>query len=79
MKHSTTLLVFMGIFLLCLLPETTKSDDWPSWLGEKRDSVWREDGILDKFPEGGLVMNVWAMPDIPLKNMLAFRAAYTTN
>jgi outer membrane protein assembly factor BamB len=29
-------------------------DDWPQWLGPKRDGVWRESGILDKFPEGGL-------------------------
>jgi uroporphyrinogen decarboxylase len=35
--------------------------------------------LFDKFPDGGLVMNVWPMPDIPLKNMLAFRAAYMEN
>src|SRR5215468_9224301 len=29
------------------------ADDWPQWLGPKRDSIWRETGILDKFPEGG--------------------------
>ena len=31
----------------------TFADDWPQWLGPKRDGVWRETGILDKFPEGG--------------------------
>jgi outer membrane protein assembly factor BamB len=30
-----------------------RADDWPQWLGPKRDGVWRETGILDKFPEGG--------------------------
>lgn len=35
--------------------------------------------LLGKFEDGGLIMNVWAMPDIPLRNMLAFRAAYTRN
>jgi outer membrane protein assembly factor BamB len=30
-----------------------RADDWPQWLGPQRDSVWRETGILDKFPEGG--------------------------
>jgi outer membrane protein assembly factor BamB len=29
------------------------ADDWPQWLGPKRDGVWRETGILDKFPRGG--------------------------
>jgi outer membrane protein assembly factor BamB len=37
---------------LLLLP-TVRADDWPQWLGPKRDAVWRETGILDKFPEGG--------------------------
>src|SRR5262245_34641371 len=29
------------------------ADDWPQWMGPKRDGVWRETGILDKFPNGG--------------------------
>jgi outer membrane protein assembly factor BamB len=29
------------------------ADDWPQWLGPKRDGIWRENGILDKFPPGG--------------------------
>jgi outer membrane protein assembly factor BamB len=31
----------------------SRADDWPQWMGPKRDSVWRETGILEKFPEGG--------------------------
>jgi outer membrane protein assembly factor BamB len=27
--------------------------DWPQWLGTQRDAVWRETGIVEKFPEGG--------------------------
>ena len=30
------------------------ADDWPHWLGPNHDSVWRETGIVDKFPEQGL-------------------------
>ncbi len=30
-----------------------RADDWPQWMGPKRDSVWRETGILEEFPEGG--------------------------
>jgi outer membrane protein assembly factor BamB len=29
------------------------AEDWPQWLGPNRDSVWRETGILDKFPTNG--------------------------
>lgn len=32
--------------------------------------------LFEGFQDGGLILNVWAMPDIPLENMLAFRAAY---
>jgi hypothetical protein len=27
-----------------------QADDWPQWLGPKRDGVWREKGIVEKFP-----------------------------
>lgn len=30
-----------------------RADDWPQWLGPKRDGVWRETGIVAKFPAGG--------------------------
>ncbi|MCH2125298.1 MAG: PQQ-like beta-propeller repeat protein [Pirellulaceae bacterium] len=29
------------------------ADDWPQWLGPRRDSVWRETGILERFPQNG--------------------------
>lgn len=29
------------------------ADDWPQWLGPKRDGVWRETGIVRSFPPGG--------------------------
>ncbi len=32
---------------------TVRADDWPQWLGPQRDGVWRETGILSKFPAGG--------------------------
>jgi outer membrane protein assembly factor BamB len=33
------------------LTATTRADDWPQFLGPKRDSVWRETGIVDTFPK----------------------------
>src|SRR6185437_9952324 len=38
---------------LLTLPMSVRADDWPQWLGPQRDAIWRETGILDKFPEGG--------------------------
>ncbi len=38
--------------LFAVLP--LAADDWPQWRGADRLGVWRETGILDKFPEDGL-------------------------
>jgi outer membrane protein assembly factor BamB len=35
------------------LAGAARADDWPQWLGPRRDGVWRETGILTKFPSGG--------------------------
>jgi outer membrane protein assembly factor BamB len=37
------------------------ADDWPQWLGPKRDSVWREMGMIAKFPERGPPV-LWRQP-----------------
>ena len=40
--------------LLCLgFTPVLQAEDWPQWLGPRRDAVWREDGIIDKFPADG--------------------------
>jgi outer membrane protein assembly factor BamB len=31
-----------------------RADDWPQWLGPRRDGVWREEGLLSRFPREGL-------------------------
>ena len=45
--------LFLALPVLCLAVAAGRADDWPQWLGPKRDGVWRETGILDKFPTGG--------------------------
>ena len=45
---------FCSLVLLCVLGVTARADDWPQWLGPQRDSVWREDGIVQRIPENGL-------------------------
>jgi outer membrane protein assembly factor BamB len=43
----------LALFTLFGLARQAPADDWPQWLGPMRDGVWRETGIVDKFPEGG--------------------------
>jgi outer membrane protein assembly factor BamB len=40
---------------------TARADDWPQWLGPQRDGIWREKGILEKFPATGL-KELWRVP-----------------
>lgn len=47
--------------LAAALTLTARADDWPQWMGPKRDNVWRETGILDAFPAGG-PKEVWRVP-----------------
>ncbi|MFO0867821.1 MAG: PQQ-binding-like beta-propeller repeat protein [Pirellulales bacterium] len=35
------------------LVSRVQADDWPQWLGPRRDGVWRETGVLSHFPAGG--------------------------
>jgi outer membrane protein assembly factor BamB len=51
-KGAFSLLLIAGAFALGP-GDSAHADDWPQWLGPKRDGVWRETGIVDKFPEGG--------------------------
>lgn len=39
----------------------TLADDWPQWRGPKRDGVWRETGIIEKFDKSQLDV-VWRVP-----------------
>ena len=46
----------------CIRP--TRADDWPQWLGPQRDAVWRETGIVEKFPAAGPKIR-WRAPVRP--------------
>ncbi len=37
------------------------ADDWPQWLGPRRDGVWRETGIARSFPKDGPKV-LWRAP-----------------
>jgi outer membrane protein assembly factor BamB len=51
----------IGIACFLFLVATSLAEDWPQWLGPKRDGVWRETGILDVFPAEGPKIN-WRLP-----------------
>jgi outer membrane protein assembly factor BamB len=52
----------MRTLLICnLLAGVAYADDWPQWLGPTRDDVWKETGIVEKFPEGGPKI-LWRVP-----------------
>jgi outer membrane protein assembly factor BamB len=43
-----------GVFCASfLLGGALFADDWPQWLGPRRDAVWRESGIVERFPTNG--------------------------
>src|SRR5262245_4745852 len=44
-----------------LIADVARADDWPQWLGPQRDGVWREPGLLTKFPAGGPAVR-WRTP-----------------
>ena len=50
-------------FLLCSLPESCllHADDWAGWLGNSRDGIYRETGIVDQIPATGLPIK-WRKP-----------------
>lgn len=50
-----------GIWMLLVSLAVCRGDDWPQWLGPNRDSVWRETGIIERFPDGGLPV-LWRAP-----------------
>ncbi len=47
--------------LLGVLSAGTNADEWPQWMGPRRDNVWRETGIVERFPAGGPQV-LWRTP-----------------
>jgi outer membrane protein assembly factor BamB len=51
-----------AVLLLSLfLSPAAQADDWPQWLGPQRDDIWRETGIIEKFPAAGPTVR-WRAP-----------------
>jgi outer membrane protein assembly factor BamB len=59
--HRSGCVVRWLLSVVFVVPIVLRGEDWPQWLGPKRDSVWREEGILQSFPAGGPKI-VWRQP-----------------
>lgn len=53
MKLKITVPGWALLALLLLTVCECQADDWPQWMGPRRDNIWRETGVLKKFPTGG--------------------------
>jgi outer membrane protein assembly factor BamB len=51
-------LAVAACFLAC---GVARANDWPEWLGAGREGVWRETGLVDRFPAGGPRVQ-WRVP-----------------
>jgi len=58
-----TILHLLGAAAVTLAPigDASRADDWPQWMGPRRDNVWREEGLLDAFPADGPKV-LWRTP-----------------
>src|SRR5207253_897457 len=52
-RNSTARRVAAVLLASLVCGSGASADDWPQWLGPQRDDVWRETGIVGKFPQGG--------------------------
>lgn len=50
-----------ALLLIVCFVAPSLADDWPQWMGPQRDNVWRETGLLEKFPESGPKV-LWRSP-----------------
>jgi outer membrane protein assembly factor BamB len=49
------------LVLVASYAATSRADDWPQWMGPRRDGVWREAGIVQAIPPQGLPVK-WRVP-----------------
>jgi outer membrane protein assembly factor BamB len=49
---------FLG--LLLLTGSLAQADEWPQWMGPKRDNVWRESGLVETLPKEAKI--AWRAP-----------------
>ena len=53
-------MVIIGIFAFAGV-SLGNPEDWPQWMGARRDGTWLQEGTLTEFPSSGLAL-VWKKP-----------------
>ena len=53
--------LILAVLVLVSISSLCRADNWPQWMGPHRDNVWREKGLIEKFPQGGPKV-VWRTP-----------------
>jgi outer membrane protein assembly factor BamB len=61
LRFSVSLAVQIVGLQAAIFASVTIADDWPQWRGTKRDGVWRESGIVEKFDSPQLPIK-WRAP-----------------
>ena len=46
--------------MLLLTGSLVQADEWPQWMGPKRDNVWREAGLVETLPKEAKI--AWRAP-----------------
>jgi outer membrane protein assembly factor BamB len=54
--------VLATFLFVCTSTSASFADDWPQWLGPKRDGIWRESGTIDALPTGAQLPVRWRAP-----------------
>lgn len=60
---STRWLVSLTVIVIAavVIESNVHADDWPGWMGEQRDGVYRETDVIDAIPQKGLNVK-WRVP-----------------
>ena len=53
--------MLLAVPLIFVASQIASGDDWPQWMGPNRDGQYRETGLVEKIPEGGLPVK-WRVP-----------------
>ena len=61
LSNFTKSLFVTALLLFLTATSSAMAEDWPQWMGRHRDNVWRENNIIESFPEDGATI-LWRCP-----------------
>ena len=61
MPTTTTRRLLTATLVVSFVAATARADDWPQWLGPRRDGTWQEEGVVTSIPTQGLPV-LWRVP-----------------